>query len=66
MSDKVKPCPFCGGRAYLYHSVGQIYWYTCESCKAETRASGSPAGALVIWNTRIERQPADAGKESRK
>ena len=49
---KPDPCPFCGGRAHIYSSIGAIWWYACDNCKAETRAASTKSEALAIWNRR--------------
>ena len=53
---KLKPCPFCGSEAVLFHderTVNSKYdlWYV--RCSCGIRTSGVPMGnAIEIWNRR--------------
>jgi len=55
---KLKPCPFCGGRAtrYLDKPGGKIEGVVCESCYAYgPRAPHDTAASLVCaWNRRAK------------
>ena len=55
--SELKPCPFCGGKAHIHNSVVGIWWYACDQCKAETRASSYKSDALEIWNRRSAIDP---------
>lgn len=50
--DKLKPCPFCGGKGILQK------WHTmennicCEDCSASTEQSTVLESAIEYWNTR--------------
>lgn len=59
MDEKLKPCPFCGGKAY---TDGERHWWSvvCDSCKCRL---GDPneefeteAVAIETWNTRAKEQ----------
>lgn len=51
MSDKLKPCPFCGGEARL---VGHYpYSITCCNCRATTVVCDTPEKAIDAWNNRV-------------
>ena len=57
MGDKLKPCPFCGGKAAIGHSASvyldiRVY---CKRCGAETGMYTSEIKAANAWNTRAER-----------
>lgn len=55
MNDKLKPCPFCGGKAKLFEDKDyQIYSVTCTECDAGTNAYGIEQDAIDAWNGRIE------------
>lgn len=55
MSDKLKPCPFCGGEAKFFEDKDyQIYSVTCTECDAGTNAYGIEQDAIIAWNRRIE------------
>jgi Lar family restriction alleviation protein len=52
-SDKLLPCPFCGGstitiREVLYNNFG----VECIDCVAFGPAHGTPEDAARVWNTR--------------
>lgn len=52
MSDKLKPCPFCGGESRLIgHSP---YSITCCKCRATTVFCNTPEKAIDAWNNRVE------------
>ena len=43
MNDKLKPCPFCGGKAQRWYKWGRAYrgyaywvWVECNICKCRT------------------------------
>lgn len=57
---KLKPCPFCGGEAYLLNMANCMVYVKCKSCKAETGGVHIEAGycandkAVEVWNRRAE------------
>ena len=55
MSD-LKPCPFCGGLAYVtpMHITEKIYMVRCWKCKAIVSFEGNEAKKKCIeaWNRR--------------
>ena len=50
MEDRLKPCPFCGGKARL--SIDEVSWIYCEECCAETDCFDRKEEAIEAWNTR--------------
>ena len=59
MSEKLKPCPFCGGEAMereatYYHNTR--YYIQCTKCGAGSAFSLSEQGAIDAWNTRAYEQ----------
>ena len=52
MTDKLKPCPFCGGEAEKQWGMMAIYWVECTDCGAEGSQHGSLEEAIAAWNTR--------------
>lgn len=58
MTD-LKPCPFCGGQAY----VGFVSRFPaldngvfCSECPASIVCSENMDGVIKLWNTRVIRQ----------
>lgn len=51
MTEKLKPCPFCGGEASM-HANYEFRWVECDSCELETNTSDSVEAAVKRWNTR--------------
>ena len=56
MSDELKPCPFCGGDAFLRDDVshGTAFFIGCatEECFGEIHWAYTEAEAVASWNTR--------------
>jgi len=55
-SDKLLPCPFCGGEAKLQHRPSDItkwqYTVICRQCGAEGECEASEYKAHDKWNNR--------------
>ena len=62
MTDKLKPCPFCGGKAVLssWHKSqcmkkgeirAEVY---CYNCVARSSVYRSEAEAIAAWNRRAQ------------
>lgn len=64
MSEKLKPCPFCGGKAFIDIEHGEYHVFCeCECtlgkiCLYEGYGGeyGSELEAIEAWNTRAESQ----------
>nr|DAF29333.1 MAG TPA: restriction alleviation protein [Caudoviricetes sp.] len=53
MSDKLKPCPFCGGMN-LYYAAGRFYAVECSDCGAKVvGAFRTEEEAAEAWNNRV-------------
>lgn len=61
MSEELKPCPFCGGKAsHVYDPEGTIdtekrpwrYTIVCDRCCASTGLCWSDEMAIKLWNRR--------------
>ena len=50
MSEKLKPCPFCGGKAEIFEGNG--FWVGCENSCVETAAYKFRDDAIEVWNRR--------------
>ena len=57
MQNKLKPCPFCGGKAYKKRNWdfdgNDIYGIHCENCNAQTEYRCSEQEAIEAWNRRV-------------
>ena len=61
MSERLLPCPFCGGEAIVfgYHDV---FWEAeCLRCHGAAGDYETKAEAIDAWNTRVERTCRDIG-----
>ena len=73
MSEPLKPCPFCGGKAKIHMEhkrIGLTLWGRCEKCLAET-AGYCPKDDLELKHgtdgqrvrNRRKKKPSTWGKE---
>ncbi len=52
MKEKLKPCPFCEGKA-KEEGDGQFQWYECKDCGARAGIGGDDEGPNIkAWNRR--------------
>lgn len=63
MSNKLKPCPFCGGEARLYNDGVHGFFHMCmingdAMVKIESRFFESDEEAIKVWNRRAETETA--------
>jgi len=62
MSEKLLPCPFCGGESDLWHNPPWSFGVICDACGCEiTSPDNTRAGAIAAWNRRT---PAPEGEAS--
>lgn len=58
MSNKLKPCPFCGGEAKIYRGAFESYRAECKKCGVATMLcldapkNSGELEAIEIWNKR--------------
>ena len=60
--EKLKPCPFCGGKAITerWASGGNMYMVKCSNPDCAVPAEGYPSGRNLIavreqWNGRVKK-----------
>jgi len=56
MSETLKPCPFCGGEAFVHmlgNEIAKGYYIACDECGAKTIVFGYEAEAIEEWNRRV-------------
>ena len=59
MSEKLKPCPFCGGEAKVKRFFGCAYITVgCKKCNVQINRDTKKA-AIAAWNTRIKGEQED-------
>lgn len=54
---RLKPCPFCGGKARVMQ-MGYPHWIYCEKCGAKIHAGTTDEkDSIMAWNKRAEDEP---------
>jgi len=58
VASKLKPCPFCGGRAYTDSILRKVQMILCDDCGATCSFYGSETvnKAFKAWNKRVGEQ----------
>lgn len=51
--DKLKPCPFCNGKAGVYEFY-TLYKAQCNCCGCGTLQRKSKEQAIEAWNRRVK------------
>jgi len=55
MSEKLKPCPFCGSkRIEIASNIQKGNFVYCTNCKASTNIAFRKEDAIYLWNKRTE------------
>ena len=54
MSDKLKPCPFCGGHAIIDGFDDTLWIVICKECNASIGYKETKEEAIEAWNRRVE------------
>ena len=53
MSDELKPCSTCGGKAEIISGVG-FFCVSCSFCCGETNLYNTKQDAIYAWNKRAQ------------
>ena len=60
MSERLKPCPFCGGkaklRAFALHFGAEMpyaFYVGCDDCEASSNHYDYRKEAIEAWNRRV-------------
>lgn len=48
---EIKPCPFCGGEAYVLEGF-TLYEVACDYCHCRTPVEYSKEKVIELWNRR--------------
>ena len=58
--EKLKPCPFCGGKAVLWQVTEKLgdgeslFYICCEKCLSKTGRWYEKKNVIDMWNRRDE------------
>ena len=60
MSDKLKPCPFCGGNAHIEDIMNATWMIVCNECGGSVSfgldgCDATKDEAITAWNRRVEK-----------
>ena len=54
MSEKLKPCPFCGSKYVYTHHYIMVISKICPMCGATGPSAKTEDEAEELWNRRVE------------
>lgn len=54
MKEKLKPCPFCGGKPYVEKDTEDNMTVDCQECFASGPFSYTEEEAIKAWNRRAK------------
>lgn len=56
--EKLKPCPFCGGEAFITPIITNYYeprfTVFCKECNAKSKYCKDEESAIAAWNRRAD------------
>ena len=59
--NRLKPCPFCGGKSIdiirikdSFWDTGETYHVKCANCNVETQTYFRKIDAIEAWNRRVD------------
>ena len=50
--ERLKPCPFCGGKAEFRSGSSTTPYIRCRECGGRTKSSRNRANLIAAWNRR--------------
>lgn len=60
MTNKLKPCPFCGGegeiRIVMRSNKPDGYWIRCQNCMAAIDVYNTQYESVIAWNRRANNE----------
>lgn len=59
--SELKPCPFCGGEAYVSNGVPRLWYVHCPECIIDGPINNTEAKAIEAWNHRAQPAQAETG-----
>ena len=54
--QKLKPCPFCGGKAETYPYYFNEWYIGCGECSCDLGVFDTKEEAIEAWNKRVPRE----------
>ena len=60
--ERLKPCPFCGGKAVLldaFHGSSKVWHVVCSACMASSLYNELEVTVIDYWNKRAETSYSD-------
>ena len=61
---KLRECPFCGGKAELFHSYDGYHCVQCTCCACGTIHMRTESGAVRMWNRRAGERKEGADNDT--